>query len=181
MNYRSRFRAFLSIISVIVVSMTAVIAAGQSTTATPQKVTVPEKFSDAQPEDVSGNWQIAWETRLGTNSVTVHLQQDGKKLTGTFKDLHGLSSLSGTIDLNQISFDVQFQGPKPFTTRFSGKVIGDKIEGTSGAVNVTDGGAYLGHAGEIVHPDHPWTATRVAKEPISSGSTTPEPKAATKN
>jgi hypothetical protein len=65
---------------------------------------------------------------------------------------------------------VQFQGKYPFTTRFTGKItdakIGaGKIEGTSQAINVNDGGgAYLGHGGEIVHPEHPWTATRVASQ-----------------
>jgi hypothetical protein len=117
--------------------------------------------------DVSGDWQVSWQVRMGTDVGTLHLQQDGKKLTGTFKDLHGLSPVSGTIDENRLSFEVQFQGKYPFTTKFTGTANGGKIEGTSQAINVNDGaGAYLGHGGEIVHPEHPWTATR-ASQPSS--------------
>ncbi|HEY6301659.1 MAG TPA: hypothetical protein VIX14_01220 [Terriglobales bacterium] len=121
--------------------------------------------SHDQGADVSGDWQVSWRGRLGTEPGTLHLQQDGTRLSGTFKDVHGLSPLLGTVDQNQISFDVQFQGPHPFTTRFTGNANGNKIEGISEAIGVAGGGAYLGHGGEIVHPEHPWTAHRVANPP----------------
>jgi hypothetical protein len=151
---------------------TVVLSAGQSQSAQRQKDAqkTTNAKSHAQPADVSGDWQVSWEVRLGTDTGTLHLQQDGKKLTGTFKDLHGLSPLAGTIDESRISFDVQFQGKYPFTTRFTGSANGGKMQGTSEAINVNDGGgAFLGHGGEIVHPEHPWTATRVVTAPAHSG------------
>jgi hypothetical protein len=39
-------------------------------------------------------------------------------------------------------------------------VAGEKINGKSRAKNVEGAGAYLGHGGEVVQPDHPWTASR---------------------
>ena len=119
---------------------------------------------------------------MGTNPGTLHLQQNGTKLTGTFKDIHGLSSLSGTVDENRITFDVAFQGKYPFSIRFTGTTGGNKIEGSSQAVGVKDeAGAFLGHGGEIVHPDHPWSATRMTAEPThatetSSAATPPAKK-----
>jgi len=149
---------------------TSLVSAEQSQAASPQKDLVENKTSNTtshgQPADLSGDWQVSWEVRLGTDSGTLHLQQNRTKLTGTFKDLHGLSSVSGTIDETRISFDVQFQGKYPFTTRFSGHLNNGKLEGTSEAIGVTGGGgAFLGHGGEVVHPEHPWTAARVANPP----------------
>jgi hypothetical protein len=140
----------------------------------------------AKPPDVSGTWQVSWQGRLGTEQCTLHLQQDGTKLTGTLQDVHGLSPLSGAVDGKQISFDVQFQGPRPFTTRFTGTADkaadAGKIEGTSQAVGVGGAGAYLGHAGEVVQPEHPWTAKRVAaNQPVQAGETGSNPTPPARN
>jgi hypothetical protein len=110
--------------------------------------------------DVTGDWQVSWQGRLGTEQCLLHLQSDGGRLTGTLHDLRGVWPVSGTVDANRISFDVRFQGPRPFTTRFSGTAEGGELKGTSQAVGVGGPGAYLGHAGEVVQPEHPWTAKR---------------------
>lgn len=121
--------------------------------------------------DVSGKWQVAWQGRLGTEQCTLQLQQDSSnKLKGTLQDLHGTSPLSGTMDGKKVVFDVTIQGPRPFTTRFTGTVDADKIEGTSQAINVGGAGAFLGHGGEVVQPEHPWTAKRVADQPAQSNA-----------
>jgi hypothetical protein len=133
----------------------------------------------AKPLDVSGKWQAAWQGRLGTEPCTIELQQDSTKLKGTLQDQRGISPLSGTVDGKKVTFDVQFGGPRPFTTRFTGNVDADKIEGTSQAVGVGGGGAYLGHGGEVVQPEHPWTAKRVSDQlstPTETGSN-PKPPA----
>jgi hypothetical protein len=120
------------------------------------------------PVDVTGNWKVSWQGRLGTEQCLLHLQKDSGKLTGTFQDLRGTSPISGTVDGSRISFEVHFPGPRPFTIRFSGTADGGKIEGTSQAVGVSGSGAYLGHGGEVVQPEHPWTAKRVESVAQSS-------------
>lgn len=137
--------------------------------------------SATKPPDVSGKWQASWQGRIGTEQCTLQLHQEGTKLTGTFQDQRGLSSLSGGINGNKISFEVQFQGPRPFTTRFTGTVDkttdADKIEGSSQAVGIGGAGAYMGHAGEIVQPEHPWTAKRLASQPAQSSENGSNPPA----
>jgi hypothetical protein len=132
----------------------------------------PEDSPAAKPQDISGAWQVSWQGRLGTEQGMLLLQQDGKKITGTFQDVHGLSSLSGTIEGKQISYEVQFQGTRPFTTRFTGtldKTGGEvKIVGSSQAIGVGATGAYMGHAGEVVQPEHPWSARRAPAQPAPS-------------
>jgi hypothetical protein len=109
---------------------------------------------------VSGKWQLSWQARLGTEQATVELEQDGSKLRGTFHDLHHSCPLSGSIEGKTISFEVQFEEARPYTIAFKGIVNGDNISGTSQAQNTGTSKAYLGHGGEIIQPEHPWTATR---------------------
>jgi hypothetical protein len=120
--------------------------------------------NSSKPVDASGKWQVAWTGRMGTEHCTLQLAQDSGKLKGTLQDQRGSSPLTGTVDGTKISFDVQFQGPNPFTTRFIGTIDAGKISGTSQAVGVGGAGAYLGHGGEVVQPEHPWTATRTAEQ-----------------
>jgi hypothetical protein len=164
---RYRFSLPLLFCCVSVFAFTPPFAVAQSDT---EQTTAQTRGPRVSPKQVAGNWQVSWQGRLGAEPVALHLLQDGAKLTGTFQDLHGVMPLSGTVDEKKISFEVQFKGPRPFTTQFTGSVDGDKIEGTSQAVGVEDGGgAFLGHGGEVVHPEHPWTGKRVANQTTPSG------------
>lgn len=118
-------------------------------------------WAEGRPANVQGKWQASWTGRLGSEPVMLVLKQQGSKVTG--KMLRGTTAtpLTGTIAGNEISMRVNFAGPKPYTILFKGSVEGDSIKGTSQAQNVGDSGAYMGHGGEIVQPDRPWTATRM--------------------
>ena len=138
--------------------------------------------SAAKPVDISGKWQVSWQGRLGTEQCTLQLQQDSSnKLQGTLQDQRGSSSLTGTVDGRKILFEVQFQGPRPFTTRFTGTVDADRIEGTSQAIGVGGTGAYLGHGGEVAQPEHPWTAKRVPNSANPSAQTGSNPNPSSRN
>jgi len=115
-----------------------------------------------QPK-IGGAWQISWEVRLGTAHATLQLKQDGSKLSGTFLEMGVSSPLSGNVQSKNITFDVEFAGSRPYTIEFTGTVDGGKISGKSRAKGVEGAGAYLGHGGEVVQPDHPWTASRPAE------------------
>ncbi len=132
-------------------------------------VCVPAIARDGSTESptasVTGKWLVSWQARLGTEQATIELEQNGSALSGTFHDPHHSCSLSGTIEGKNISFEVPFPGPRPYTIAFKGILDGDKISGTSQAKNMGGTGAYLGHGGEIVQPEHPWSATRQADPP----------------
>ncbi|MGA2697585.1 MAG: hypothetical protein ABSE92_16090 [Terriglobales bacterium] len=117
-------------------------------------------FGEDQPADVSGKWQVAWTGRLGTENAILDVHQNGPVLSGTLHDLHGDSVLSGTVEKNAVSFDVEFKGTRPYTISFSGTVDEGAMKGSSKAKGVA---AYMGHGGEVVQPDRPWTATRVSE------------------
>jgi hypothetical protein len=121
--------------------------------------------SAGQSASVNGRWLVQWQARLGTEQATIELEQRGSALSGSFHDPRHSCPLSGTIEGKNIAFDVPFQGPRPYTIAFKGVLDADKISGTSQAKNMGSTGAYLGHGGEIVQPEHPWTATRQADPP----------------
>jgi hypothetical protein len=64
-----------------------------------------------------------------SQQATMQIQQDGSKLSGTFQDADGSSSVTGSIPGNNVSFGVQMQG-RPVTLVFTGTIAGDKMSGT---------------------------------------------------
>ena len=172
---------FLSLAGIVLFSLPGATAQTAAQSPAPEGENASASGSTVKPLDVAGKWQATWQGRLGSEPCTIELQQDSNKLKGTLQDQRGLSPLSGTVDGKKITFDVQFGGPRPFTVRFTGTVDADKIEGTSQAVGVGGGGAYLGHGGEVVQPEHPWTAKRVANPPGTSADTGSNPKSTTRN
>jgi hypothetical protein len=177
--FRHRFLAiFFGFVFTLTSSFLLPAQTNQNSSASSTSSSSDASEKNAGGVDVSGKWQVAWTGRLGTEQAKLELKQDSGKLQGTFEDQRGISSLTGTIDGKNVTFDVQFKGPRPFSTRFTGKVDADKITGTSQAVGVGASGAYLGHAGEIVQPEHPWTATRATNPPNPSSDTKTEAKPA---
>jgi hypothetical protein len=164
------FAILLAVAFVLTLSLFLPAQTNQNSSATP----------DIKNQDISGQWQVAWTGRLGTEQCTLQIEQASGKLKGTLQDQRGSSQLSGTVDGTKVSFDVQFSGPHPFTTRFTGTVDADKMTGTSQAIGVGGAGAYLGHGGEIVQPEHPWTAKRLANLTNPAAETKAETKADTK-
>jgi hypothetical protein len=136
-----------------------------------------DQGATGSPVMVDGDWQVSWTGRLGVEKCVLHLAQQGSALTGTFKDQRGISQLTGSVDDKKISFEVEFTGAHPFAIRFTGTVNNDKMDGLTEAVGMQ---AYLGHPGEVVRPEHPWTASRriepstQAKESAAKSATAPK-------
>ncbi len=121
--------------------------------------------TQAAPVDVAGSWQVAWQGRLGTQECLLNLQSQAGKITGTFQNRQGVSPVTGTLDGNKVLLDVHFQGSRPYTVRFTGTAgATGQLSGDSQAIGLGASGGYLGHGGEIVQPDHPWTAKRVVNQ-----------------
>src|SRR5690348_14329138 len=118
-------------------------------------------WAEGHPANVRGKWEASWTGRLGSEPVIFVLKQQGSKLSGKIWRGNVATPLTGTVNGNDISLLANFSGPKPYSILFKGAVEGNSIKGTSQAQNVGNSGAYMGHGGEIVQPDRPWTATRM--------------------
>jgi hypothetical protein len=110
----------------------------------------------SQPANVGGAWQISWQGRSGTQQGTMQIQQDGSKLSGTFQDASGSSSVTGSIAGNNVSFSVQIQG-RPMTLAFTGTIDGDKMSGTFQPQGGSGGGGGRGGRGQ---GNHSWSGVR---------------------
>ena len=90
--------------------------------------------------NVAGTWTVSVSGETGTATQTLVIQQDGAKISGTFKGPRQSGTLEGTVTGNAISFHVTARTP----LEYSGTVDGDTMKGT------LSGGGRTGN----------WTATR---------------------
>jgi hypothetical protein len=54
--------------------------------------------------DVSGNWDVEFDTEQGASSATMTLQQDGEKLTGEMATDQGTLEFEGTITGDKVAW-----------------------------------------------------------------------------
>lgn len=78
------------------------------------------------PANVAGKWDVSVSGDAGSASQTINLQQDGNKISGTFKGPRQSGPLEGTVDGNNIKFHVKTRVPLDYT----GTVSGDSMKGT---------------------------------------------------
>jgi hypothetical protein len=87
--------------------------------------------NQSQSTNIGGAWQLSMQGRDGAQQASMQLQQDGSKLSGTFQGPRGSSPLTGSVDGNNISFNVQMQGRRgAMTLAFTGTIDGNKMSGT---------------------------------------------------
>jgi hypothetical protein len=110
---------------------------------------------------VSGQWQLSWQGRIGTEQATVLLQPSGQALSGSFSTARVTAPLSGSVAGPKLAFAVDFPGPPPYRILFSGLAHGDQIEGQALPQDV-NGHAFAGHGGEVPHDYYSWSARRMA-------------------
>jgi hypothetical protein len=86
----------------------------------------------AQAADVSGEWVFEVSTGQGNGSPTFTFQQDGEKLTGTYKGLFGEATLKGSVTGKTLkfSFTGHAQGNELVVT-YDGEIESDdSLKGT---------------------------------------------------
>ncbi len=90
--------------------------------------------------NVAGTWTVTVSGGAMTANQTLTIQQDGAKITGTFKGPRQSGTLDGTVAGNKVAFHVEARIPLDYT----GTADGDTMKGTF------SGGGRTGD----------WTATR---------------------
>lgn len=84
----------------------------------------------AQSTDVSGNWELTFETPIGAANPSLVLKQEGEKLTGTYKGRFGESPLEGTVKGKEVKFTVRVNAyGQEIQIEYAGTVEGDAIKG----------------------------------------------------
>lgn len=101
----------------------------------------------ATQTDVTGQWNMTFDTDQGTTTATMTLQQDGDTLTGELVSDQGTLQVEGTITGDTLEWVMEVDAGGAFIEiAMDGTVDGDEMVGTA------DFGGYGG--GD-------WTATRM--------------------
>ena len=82
--------------------------------------------------DFDGQWKATFDTQIGEQHYTYTLKADGEKLTGTAKNDHGSTDITGgTIKGDTVTFveNLDFNGNQIVIT-YTGKIAGDEIKFT---------------------------------------------------
>jgi hypothetical protein len=119
-------------------------------------------FAQNQPSprtstSVDGKWQLSWQARIGLEKGVLTLQQNDAKLGGNFHSELGSPTVSGSIQGQNISFELHFEGKRPFAIAFTGKVDGSKMSGKFAIDGMMDG--YDQHGENVQPTNYSWTAT----------------------
>ena len=93
-------------------------------------------FSNAQDIDLTGDWELTSETPRGERTQTIHIEQDGEKLTVTMQggfrggQQGGEITAEGTIKGNKVEWSFTRNTPRgEVTTKYTGTVEGDTMSG----------------------------------------------------
>jgi len=81
--------------------------------------------------DVAGTWALTVETSAGTGTPTVVFEQNGTRLTGTYRGRFGDQPLTGSLEGAAITFSFTVSGPMGSAdVTYAGTVAGDEMSGT---------------------------------------------------
>jgi hypothetical protein len=89
-----------------------------------------------QDINVTGDWEMTTESPRGERTQTIHIEQDGEKLTltmqGGMRGGQGGEEIKaeGTIQGNKVEWSITRNTPRgEFTSKYTGTVEGDSMSG----------------------------------------------------
>jgi hypothetical protein len=88
---------------------------------------------ESQGNPVIGQWELSFETRRGSQTMTLTFEMDGETLKGSAETRRGAVDLENVrFEGDQVAFNVPFGrrgGRQGFALRFTGTIDGDTMEG----------------------------------------------------
>jgi len=86
---------------------------------------------NALEADVTGDWEITITTQRGERTRSMHIDQEGEKITVTMEGMRGGEMKGeGTVKGNEIEWTVTMETQRgEFSISYSGKIEGDTMSG----------------------------------------------------
>lgn len=81
---------------------------------------------------VDGMWEVSISTPMGEQKATVTLTTEGNKLTGKMESDMVSKEFEGTVNGNQLAWEIDITNPMPMTLKISATVDGDNVTGEVG-------------------------------------------------
>ena len=82
---------------------------------------------------LAGTWELTLESPHGPMEFTLHVKQEGAKITGTAELEAEAHPLTGSVQQNQVSFS--FEARPGALLAFKGAVHGDRMSGSAEPAN----------------------------------------------
>jgi hypothetical protein len=85
----------------------------------------------AQDVNVTGDWEMTINTPRGERTRDIHFEQEGEKLTVTWKGMRGREiTAEGAVKGNEIEWTASRSTPRgEFKMTYTGKIEGDTMSG----------------------------------------------------
>ena len=83
----------------------------------------------AADANIAGTWAVTAKRGRRSATQTLVLQQDGTKISGTFKGPRQSGTISGTVNGNAIQFHVDAKMPLDYTGTVDGESMKGKLNG----------------------------------------------------
>lgn len=79
---------------------------------------------------VDGDWKVTLNSPMGAQDATLSLSTEGASLSGKMVGAQGTQEFEGgTVDGNNLSWNVKMTQPMPMELEFAAEVNGDAISG----------------------------------------------------
>lgn len=76
-----------------------------------------------------GKWKITINTPLGARTVDATIQTSGDTFTGSAESDMGSQQITGTVNGDTLTWNLDITNPMPMKLEFEAKVAGDKMTG----------------------------------------------------
>lgn len=89
----------------------------------------PEPEAVAEPASIDGDWNMVLASPVGPQEMQAHFETQGNQLTGYLSSPEGQQNFTGTVEGNQLKFDLKVEKPMKITLKYDITIEGDKLNG----------------------------------------------------
>lgn len=89
----------------------------------------PPSQPEATPARIDGDWNMVLASPVGPQEMLGHFDTQGDRLTGYLRSPEGQQDFTGTVDGNQLKFDLKVEKPMKITLKYDITIDGDTLSG----------------------------------------------------
>lgn len=78
---------------------------------------------------IDGDWNMVLASPVGPQEMLGHFETQGNQLTGYLHNPEGQQAFTGTVEGNQLKFDLKVEKPMKITLKYDITIEGDKLSG----------------------------------------------------
>jgi hypothetical protein len=128
----------------------------------------------APAADVTGTWNVTFNTQQGAIPAQLILKKDGDKLVGTVSSQMGSSPVEAEVKAKALSVWFNFQGQSgPMAIEMNGDVDGDSVKGTTMIAGTAGGDWTATREKAASTPSSPSSPSSPSTPPSTAPSTAP--------